>query len=412
MKKLVVILFLSICLLAFSDFAYTQNINSNKVKNTLAAKNILKDRSMLSPLSDLITVLDYELTLEFDLEIGDLVYNTKVVYEYNPYGDVYEEIMYKYNENQEWSLDQKTIYEYNEERNVTVETHYNYENGDWVYSERYLHEYLPGTDLVSITYYQEYVDGEFVTKTKYENFYEGDKLKYYVVYSYSDTYKPTDKIVLTYENDLLMREDYYTYNELTSDWFLNSYRLYTYGDNQKESMIITYNYNGELQDYIINDKVEISYNENDDVIEMRFYTWNADFNEWLLYLKINRTYNIENYITEELITFNYEGMWIPIIKTLFFYKQISEVSEKDFTSNISIFPNPATDIAYLQLDEIPTTGVLIKIYDNSGKLVRVITQNATPNNIVEIDTKNLSAGNYFIIVFSNNLQKTVKLIKN
>ncbi|CAD7811521.1 hypothetical protein CHRY9390_02370 [Chryseobacterium aquaeductus] len=79
-------------------------------------------------------------------------------------------------------------------------------------------------------------------------------------------------------------------------------------------------------------------------------------------------------------------------------------SETDFTSSLSIYPNPATHSIFIKSKEKVKSAEII---DASGRLIsRVLNPNE------EINIQQLSKGNYFLKIETENKKSTLKFIKN
>lgn len=92
------------------------------------------------------------------------------------------------------------------------------------------------------------------------------------------------------------------------------------------------------------------------------------------------------------------------------YSDIRKVTFNQNEDNIVVYPNPATNNLFVQLQEIGTFEVTIT--DVSGKVVlqNTITTNSK-NTIQTLDLSNLNNGVYFTTVKQNNeKQKTVKIV--
>ncbi len=80
--------------------------------------------------------------------------------------------------------------------------------------------------------------------------------------------------------------------------------------------------------------------------------------------------------------------------------------EENLKNNVSIYPNPATNVINLKSDEMMST---IQIYDLSGQLVENVTINA---ETFTVNTQNLVDGIYLISIYNtqNELLSKQKLI--
>ena len=80
-------------------------------------------------------------------------------------------------------------------------------------------------------------------------------------------------------------------------------------------------------------------------------------------------------------------------------------------ANFKMFPNPAANNATLDLTVEETQNVNIRIYDISGRTVKVLNKTLTTgNNIINLDTKVLSNGVYFVEISSDTKTSTKRLV--
>lgn len=74
--------------------------------------------------------------------------------------------------------------------------------------------------------------------------------------------------------------------------------------------------------------------------------------------------------------------------------------------DITLFPNPTTDLVNLNFPEV-TQGTIV-IDDIKGLVIKTKTFNS---NNTAIDISNLASGSYFATVIINNTKKTFKILK-
>lgn len=85
--------------------------------------------------------------------------------------------------------------------------------------------------------------------------------------------------------------------------------------------------------------------------------------------------------------------------------------EKNSLANLTVYPNPATDIIKLKSTESISGNVTVKITSSYGKLIQQFGLNGYDlNNGQEINVKNLSSGIYTIMVIGDNYSGTTKLV--
>jgi hypothetical protein len=90
-------------------------------------------------------------------------------------------------------------------------------------------------------------------------------------------------------------------------------------------------------------------------------------------------------------------------------KNVTNFSDKI----VSVYPNPASDVATLVIDAVNASVLNVNIYDISGKLVSspVVDQNlVNGENTFTINTSNLNNGVYFVTLNTVNGKETVKLV--
>jgi len=91
---------------------------------------------------------------------------------------------------------------------------------------------------------------------------------------------------------------------------------------------------------------------------------------------------------------------------------VKEQSAKDITLNI--FPNPTSDVCYLNYTLQNNEFVTVNVYNALGELVYIETKNVTAGNVNhELNLKGLNSGNYSVqIAFKNNtITKKLTIIK-
>lgn len=91
------------------------------------------------------------------------------------------------------------------------------------------------------------------------------------------------------------------------------------------------------------------------------------------------------------------------------YPMSCSVGMNELASNISIniYPNPATTIINLDLNELNNSATTIKMYDVTGKTVKTIS---TTEKMLSIDRGDLRSGIYFVQVFVADKVLTKKIV--
>ncbi len=82
--------------------------------------------------------------------------------------------------------------------------------------------------------------------------------------------------------------------------------------------------------------------------------------------------------------------------------------------SMNLYPNPAKEIAKLELDLRATSNVSVEVYAITGQLMFTSFEGnlESGSHLIAINTSNLDNGTYFVKVNSNNTSKTIKLAVN
>ncbi len=97
-----------------------------------------------------------------------------------------------------------------------------------------------------------------------------------------------------------------------------------------------------------------------------------------------------------------EGVAVDIIVA---NQDVLGVSDNEFTNQVTMFPNPAKDVVNISTQKQINT---IRIYNLLGQEVLYVKGNS---NTMQVNTSNLTTGNYIVKVEAGNAVKTLKLTK-
>jgi hypothetical protein len=90
---------------------------------------------------------------------------------------------------------------------------------------------------------------------------------------------------------------------------------------------------------------------------------------------------------------------------------IVSINDIEFTSDILVYPNPATSFVNIKVDGLSSGSLNLEIIDIHGRL-RASYQGFTSEDIVTINTNNLNSGIYMLRFYTEGRTvKTVRLIK-
>ena len=82
-----------------------------------------------------------------------------------------------------------------------------------------------------------------------------------------------------------------------------------------------------------------------------------------------------------------------------FYTNTNNIKDYNTPVQISLFPNPASDMLYIQISGMPLDEIYFRLYDMKGKLLD--TQKAI-SETTAFNMSGLSKGIYYFYVNNNN----------
>ncbi len=146
-------------------------------------------------------------------------------------------------------------------------------------------------------------------------------------------------------------------------------------------------------------------------VEDYFYVGWRQYNQYML----NVGLDLNNLPSPHVMFYNYQGIWEEssapgvILLRPFLYDETLAIAESDFESeSLFIYPNPASDHLYIRIaDEIDKSGLLLDLYDSSGRLVkRQVLQDG------HLDVSQLPGGMYFLKLFTPGKIYHAKVLLN
>lgn len=90
--------------------------------------------------------------------------------------------------------------------------------------------------------------------------------------------------------------------------------------------------------------------------------------------------------------------------------EVLSLNETEMSKALHIFPNPAKDLAYLSLGEIPSGNAAIRIVNQIGQTVRSISSPAQSGQQIELNLAGIPAGMYFTVVTVGDKQGVKRLV--
>lgn len=110
---------------------------------------------------------------------------------------------------------------------------------------------------------------------------------------------------------------------------------------------------------------------------------------------------LENVMGDTTLTFAHNTNFTDIFGT-------TSISETGI-NRLKIYPNPASDIVSIEINEQNSKDFTLSVYDISGKLNHI--ESSHSNNKIVFSVRHLNRGIYLVELKTNSLRKTMKLIK-
>jgi hypothetical protein len=159
---------------------------------------------------------------------------------------------------------------------------------------------------------------------------------------------------------------------------------------------------------------EITYKDNTYDLSLNGDYWGYNVNEESA-LMVNGQYVSNNDVIESgatscgLLDDFWTNVWTTTITPVTVPSGVNIVSAKNTLTDITLYPNPATDHTYLTLNE-QEGEVVMTIVDVNGKVIQQEEFEAKNGTVKRIETGNFSKGIYFVRLQGNNHHQTQKLI--
>ena len=275
-------------------------------------------------------------------------------------------------------------YFYNEQG---LKTNVKYFDGDGYrqeLSEEVFFYYNDNNQMIRMEYS---IDG--VVEEKYEYSYndKGLMLEEIAYEDYGWGFTSYEKTKFYYEENYLVKEEYYIYME--TDWDLYAYNEYEY-DNGNCITELTYYY-GEVYN-----KVEYTHDLN--INAEYVYTFSDPDNDYLpVPTHVNMITGFSEYVP------GYESHELELSCVYDFTYEELGVSVMELSLSSNIYPNPVEDILNVEAENID----LVELYDIYGR--KLYSEEKSDN--VRIDMNNFSSGVYFVKIYSEGKSSVEKIMK-
>ena len=397
---------------------------------------------------------------------GAVENSSKVRFNYNSSGFLYQETYYTWNVNK-WDLGWKIEYTYSSNK-LTLRNDFWYENNAWQKNTKTTFTYNSKNDLKqSITQYQH--SYKWTNKSKYEYYYkDNNNLDYILSFNWTaviSSWTSMSKSVYTYyesskkntesDSKLSFITNYspnngkwenssrtaFVYNE-SDNMIEESYESWTSGNNAKTNnwsasskTTFAYNSNNKLEEYInfytdgtslvSTSKNNYTYDEFDNVNSSIQYNWDVDkwknkyrttnlvYDNSYAYNQLVYPYVYDDKIEQKHLLISYDkeewtnnSSWVKTGGSSIDYVDVQTLNtSEDPLNTVKVYPNPTSSFLFIEFDKTMSNPTL-EIFGIDGNKVLDLKV----NNRDKINIRPLNSGVYFYILSSEHKTSKGKIL--
>lgn len=318
-------------------------------------------------------------------------YTTNSIYSYNFNLNEEEVYSYTWDENQSfWDPFHRILYTYN--ANVQLIEQLNQsENGGWEDTGRYLYTY-DGNGNLATSVHQFKSGNMWVNANKLEYTYDGNGNQIQAISQVWDSnnslWVNSSKGVYTYNNGILTEELYESWDDQISMWLTDGKVLSTYDGSgllvTKTSQLWE---NGGWRNQ---SKREYTYNNDGNLVKEEVSNWDTNNNAWILVGKIETIYNNDDLPYQETAQSWVTNAWQNVSRHTYTY-DVPQSTEELGAERLNVYPNPASDMITINLDE--NTQSTAMIYSADG---RIVASHVFAGKVNRVPLNQLPTGSYFL----------------
>ncbi len=339
-------------------------------------------------------------------ESGQWEYTTLSTYFYNFNLNEEEVYSYTWDELQSfWIPFYRTVYTYNSSTQLTEQLSQS-ENNGWEDTGRDLYTY-DGNGNVA-TYVHQFKSGSvWVNANRIEYTYDGNGNQIQAVSKVWDSnnslWVNSSRGTYTYSNGVLTEELYESWDDQIDTWLTDGKVLRTYNGNGLLTLRETQLW--ENGGWRSQNKREYTYNSDSDLIMEVISNWNVNSSDWEIAGRIETIYGNNDLPYQEIAQSWLVNVWENHSRHTYTYDTYQSTEELDHTQ-LSIYPNPATETIIFNLDE-PTQGTVV-IYNAEG---RIVVSQPVAGKVNRLPVSQLPTGNYFVQLIQEGKVSTGRFVK-
>jgi len=334
-----------------------------------------------------------------------------------------------------WELNMKQEYTYNEDHLMTAFSRFNWNISSslWVPLWKYELSYnADGQEALIVRYTWDGSNELWIPDWKKEHVYDNEGREVLITTANWDfnnsqwvNHSKTENTYDTYGNNTLIIK--YLWDANNDVWVNNQKSEITYNTEGQRTQIIFSSWDINSNTWGLLEKRTYTYDSfgNPD-IEID-ETWNANNNIWVNYRKTNYTFNNDYTVDDLLLPTFYSGIypyhnmitasvqyywnenindWLGNEQEIFIYSEhhINGIQDMQ-ASALKVYPNPATDVIYFDLNNSSATAT-VELFDVQGR--KIISEQFTGSTRLSVGR--LSKGLYIYQIQYENKTQTGKIL--
>lgn len=335
-------------------------------------------------------------------------------YQFNKSYDVNNNLIQNIQQNwngSAWDNSAKYDYGYDGNNNETSYLYSFFTSGNWQGYQRTLQSYDGNKLDVKTMEEYDFVTMVFVPEEQFLYTYNGDLLDYEISQIYFSD-------VTAWENDEKIDYIYNASNQVTDiDFFGFNSTTGEFSDSPYKKIANSYTSEGLIEEivtqiwatseFVNTERFAYTYLDGNQT-ELLIQNWNSSTMDWVNTARQIRDFDANDneveLIYETWDTSVTPNAWKGISRSLNFWStaETLEISEINKTMITTVYPNPATELIYINSNELINE---VEIYNLRGKQV------LKSGKVSSLNVSNLQAGIYLVKIISEDKTITKKIIK-
>ena len=383
--------------------------------------------------------LTMQVSYSWDSGYGQWINSSKDEYTYDTNGNETLEVSYNWDSgSSQWVEYIKYEYGYDNNGNLILMVIYYWDSGggQWVNSNKYEYSFdVNGNLILQMNYIWDSGTGQWINSTKNEYTYDANGNLTLQVSSRWDSgsgqWNNYFKLENTYDaNGNVTLELRYSWDSGSGQWVEYMKVEYTYDANGNQTLMVYSRWDSGSAQWIYSFKNDYTYDENGNRTIEVSYNWISGSGQWIEHSKVKSTYDM-TVLSSELISpeyfliyYNkiltrtsyrwdtYVDQWVEQSGNIYYYSpvQATLINRVNDNNMIMLYPNPARETVFIQLNGINTTkGFKATLYNATGKQLP-LKYSATGEKTIQATVSDIPPGYYLLRVSSDKKIKIFKLI--